>query len=223
MSRDINSDQVNVTQCWNSVGIWGDRSCDELTTVQRCRDCKVFKQAGRQLLERPMPRGYTQHWGKLIAQANARQGNKGTAVLIFRIGSEYFGFAASQVGEVMPALTTHQIPHVQGSILQGMVTLRGELKLLVSLRQLFGIADALDQPTADAWMIRAWSRADTLVFPVSELCAMHRYQAADLKAVPATLSASMAESVAGMFDWKEHHVALLNEHSLYERLVRGLR
>jgi len=222
MSHDLTVDDMDITHCWNSEGTWGDRSCEELKRVQRCRDCKVFRQAGRQLLERPVPEDYAQHWSKQIARADEGQTDKGHAVLIFRIGDEYFAFAANKIGEVMPGLPTHQIPHAKGSALQGVVSIRGEIKLLVSLRQVLEIADEHENH-GDAWIIRAWSGSDELVFSVTALCGIYRYQPAELTAVPATLSASISELTAGMIDWQEQHVALLAEPALYKRIVRGLR
>jgi len=222
MSVELKNSDMALAHCWNSKGTWGNRSCEALATIPGCRECNVFRQAGRQLLERPAPEAYAAHWAKQIGQADQRQADKGSAVLICRLADEYFAFIASKIGEVMPSLPSHQIPHTRGSILKGMVSLRGELQLLVSLRQVLDIADE-HEAAEDAWMIKAWSGSETLIFSVSELCTVYRYQAAELKPAPATLSAAMAALTTGILQWNGHAVALLNASILYEQMIRGLR
>ena len=46
------------SDCWNVIGVRGDRSCPELTTVVHCHHCPVFAAAGRTFLDAPSPPGY---------------------------------------------------------------------------------------------------------------------------------------------------------------------
>ncbi|MEM7650108.1 MAG: chemotaxis protein CheW, partial [Cyanobacteria bacterium P01_A01_bin.70] len=33
--------------CWNQIGVRGDRTCPTLETVIHCHNCPVYSQAGR--------------------------------------------------------------------------------------------------------------------------------------------------------------------------------
>ena len=55
-------------ECWNRIGIGGDRSCPELETHIHCRNCPVHAQAARAFFDRPAPEGYLADWTELLAQ-----------------------------------------------------------------------------------------------------------------------------------------------------------
>ena len=48
--------------CWNSIGIAGDRSCRELEAHIHCRNCPVFASAAEEFLHRVAPEGYLSEW-----------------------------------------------------------------------------------------------------------------------------------------------------------------
>ena len=37
--------------CWNTIGVYGQRTCVQLTTVVHCRNCAVYSQAAQRLLD----------------------------------------------------------------------------------------------------------------------------------------------------------------------------
>ena len=53
--------------CWNRIGVWGDRSCPELASAVHCHNCPVFATAGRQFLDVPSPSGYLEDWAERLA------------------------------------------------------------------------------------------------------------------------------------------------------------
>src|SRR3981081_1849213 len=46
--------------CWNRIGVHGDRSCAELQRHIHCRNCPVFAAAARALLDVPAPADFRQ-------------------------------------------------------------------------------------------------------------------------------------------------------------------
>ena len=56
--------------CWNRIGVYGDRSCPELSTFVHCRNCPVFAAAARSLLRPPRPEGYLAEWVRWLADAD---------------------------------------------------------------------------------------------------------------------------------------------------------
>src|SRR5262245_17096595 len=144
--------------CWNRIGIAGDRSCPELQTHIHCRNCPVFASAARDFFGRSAPTGYLTEWTQWLAGStdlacgeadhDVIQGDRDLiSVLIFRLGKEWLAFRTQAVAEVTAPRPVHRIPHRSSSILIGLVNLRGQLQLQVSLHGLLGVVNPAGSPT----------------------------------------------------------------------------
>jgi hypothetical protein len=40
---------VKLNDCWNKIGVWGNRECGELKKVIHCRNCTVYSSLAAQL------------------------------------------------------------------------------------------------------------------------------------------------------------------------------
>lgn len=62
--------------CWKVIGVWGldDRlTCPHLERFIHCKNCEVYTQAGRTLLERALPGNYKQDWTQVLSQKKRRR------------------------------------------------------------------------------------------------------------------------------------------------------
>jgi chemotaxis-related protein WspD len=145
--------------CWNRIGIGGDRSCPELKLHVHCRNCPVYASAAKTFFDRSAPSGYLEEWTSWLArideranQAEAEAGapgvHKGAGVLIFRLDQEWLAFRTQTVVEVTLPRPVHRIPHRTNAILNGLVNLRGQLQLCFSLHSLLGVHDSIAKPNA---------------------------------------------------------------------------
>lgn len=125
--------------CWNKIGVKGDRSCSELSKYVHCRNCPVFTAAGQRLFERKPPAGHLAEWTKRLAEPEAAIERGTISVLVFRIGDEWLAADISLLVEIAELRPIHTIPHRSNSVLAGLVNIRGELPLCVSLGGLLGI------------------------------------------------------------------------------------
>ena len=89
--------------CWNHIGVSGDRSCPELNTFIHCRNCPVFATAARIFLDRRAPEGYLADWSRWLADStgeargdeaerdddHALLHGEAVSVLIFCLGEEW--------------------------------------------------------------------------------------------------------------------------------------
>src|SRR5215472_14146833 len=64
------------TDCWNRIGISGDRSCPELEAHIHCRNCPVFASAARAFFDRPAPEGYLAEWTQWLASSAELAGHE---------------------------------------------------------------------------------------------------------------------------------------------------
>lgn len=129
--------------CWNQIGVQGDRTCPELETVIHCQNCSVYSQAGRSLLDRPAPEGYVAEWTALLGQPPQQTDYRTiVSVAIFRLGQEWLALPATVFNQVLEPAPVHSLPHRSDRILRGIVNVRGQILLCVSLHDLLGIAAA---------------------------------------------------------------------------------
>src|SRR5919198_3790598 len=126
------------TACWNSIGVRGDGTCPELARHVHCRNCRVYSDAALELLDGVPPAGYRAEWTTALAKAPARHEPDRTSVLIFRIGAEWLALSTALVQEVITPRRVHSLPHRAGGVVAGLINVRGELVVCVSLARLLG-------------------------------------------------------------------------------------
>jgi len=220
-----------VDDCWNRIGVWGSQQprCPVLDDVIHCRNCSVYSSAGRHLLEREAPAGYMDEWSEVLAGQGQAATEAALAMLVFRIGDEWLGLTTRVVREISKIRPMHRIPHRNDQVLGGLVNVRGELLVAISLGSLFGIRKAerytsghVEQSYAER-LIVIEQRGANFAFPVSEIYGIHRYRQGDLREVPATIDHSGASYMRGMLTLDPWHVGCLNEEELFESLARCLK
>jgi chemotaxis-related protein WspD len=220
--------------CWNRIGVSGDRSCPELISFVHCRNCPVFAAAARSFFNRPAPEGYLAEWACWLAGSDdddagepARQQNDcarfqshgvGLSVLIFRLGAEYLAFRTHVLAEVTKLHPVHRIPHHSDQILAGLVNLRGQIELCVSLHGLLG-ADASGAPTRLV-VLRDRDRRETWAFPSDEVLGVERISRSDWRAVPSTLVNPAVGFSQAVLAWNGRTIGLLDEQRIFAALRR---
>jgi chemotaxis-related protein WspD len=226
--------------CWNRIGVNGDRSCPELTTVGHCHNCPVFAAAGRRFLDAPPPPGYREEWAARLAPPLEESDTDLRSVLIFRLGEEWLALPVGVLVEVTGPRPVHRVPH-RGGLLAGLVNIRGELHLCVRLGQLLGLttpAETKGHPPEEPGPAGAPAEAgragptrmlvvrrdsDSWVFPVDEVDQVQRFPARELKPAPATLARALAKLSRGVFFWGERAIGYLDDATLFQTVRARVR
>ncbi|MBW4635294.1 MAG: chemotaxis protein CheW [Iphinoe sp. HA4291-MV1] len=223
-----------VHNCWNQIGIAGDRSCPELKTYIHCQNCPVYSSAGRSLLEREVPQAYIDEWTNLLSKEKSEKSLEADnrivsletiTVSIFRLGEEWLALSAQLIQEVMPISPTHILPHRSNNIFLGLVNLRGEVQICVSLKEFLGIetADGDRQNISHVIyerMVVVEKFGNRWVFPVDEIYGMQRIHPMELGNVPATLSKMPENYTQGLFNWRNQKVSYLDDELLFYALSK---
>lgn len=210
--------------CWSRIGVQGDGSCAELATHVHCRNCPIFIRAGTLLLNRPLPAHYRQEWTLHFAGQKQRAAATDSSATLFRIGREWLGIDTSLVQEIAERRPLHSLPHRRLGIVLGLVNVRGELLLCVSLSRLLH----LGQDASGSH--RAFSRLIVLnsgrfAFPVDEVHGVHRFSRQELKPPPVTLTHDHSRQgglTRGLLPWRGHLVGYLDGEALLTDLNRSL-
>lgn len=215
--------------CWRIVGVSGDRTCPELHTFIHCRNCPVLADAARAFFDRPAPVAYVDTWREILAAPATTVATDTTSVLVFRVGQEWFALPADLLVEVTVPRPLHSVPHRTGGGLTGIVNIRGQLQLCLSLHALLGSAGPDAAPAGGPPAGTGPSRrllvveqhggaGGRWVLGVDEVGGVHRLPRGAARAVPSTVGEAQARYSTALFDWQDHAVGLLDG----ERLFAGL-
>ena len=239
--------------CWNSIGVRGDRSCPELGRVVHCQNCPVFAAAGRRFLDAPSPPGYLEEWTERLAAPVEEAAADLESVLTFRLADEWLALPARVLVEVTTARPVHRVPY-RGGLLAGLVNIRGELYLCAHLDRLLrieklagaesptprvvrrGFADSAPATQANGEQSRDGRQgrpaerllvvhrdADRWVFPVTAVGQVARVPRGEIRPPPATVGRAAAHLSRGVFAWEGRLVGLLDDRRLFEALRTRLR
>ncbi len=213
--------------CWKQIGVRGDRSCPELQEFGHCRDCPVFSREGRTLLDREAPENYLIEWATLLAQERKPVCREGEVVQVFRLTSEWFALPAHCWVEVVGARPVRRIPHRSNPILMGLVSVRGEIHLCVSLSNMLGLEN--DEGLEHAKTREGNSRfcvvkKDNIgwVFPADAVHGLIFYSAKDVRNVPSTVAKSYRKFTCGLLDIEDKKVGLLDEIPVFDAFSRSV-
>jgi Chemotaxis signal transduction protein len=217
--------------CWNRSGVAGDRTCRELKTFIHCRNCPVYSDAGRSLLEQELPEGYLDEWTNLLRSSqgatNADAATGTISVGIFRLSDEWLALPAALFKEVTQISVTHTLPHRSNNILIGLVNIRGEIQLCISLKALLGleVADTSRQNISLVVyqrMVVVEREGSRWVFAVDEIYGIHHILSEQLGNVPATVSQGPETYTKGILSWQGQSVCYLDDDLLFYTLNKHI-
>ena len=211
--------------CWRHVGVGGDRTCAELATFIHCRNCPVLAAAARRFFDRPAPSGYLESWQTILEQPAADLDADASSVLIFRLGNEWLSLPTAVLVEVTQPRQLHRLPHRSGTIIAGIVNIRGQLQVCIRLEGLLGLDATAKEPPIAALTARLLvvERAGARwAFRVDEVAGVHRVPKRSLRDVPATVSGADTRATVALFAWQDRTVGLLDEARLLDGLPRQI-
>jgi len=204
--------------CWNRIGVQGDRSCPKLTEAIHCRNCPVFSDAGQRLFLRETPPEYLEERTRQLAEVEEAAGADMQSLLVFRLGPEWLAIETRSVIEVVETRAIHRVPHRTDRLLLGLVNIRGELHLCVSLRELLGIEGKAKGTVQGDRLLVAALGGDAWVFPVDGVEGVHAASAAIMEDLPHTVQKSPRYYCQAIFRHKDTRIGALSP----ARLVRAL-
>jgi chemotaxis-related protein WspD len=211
--------------CWNKVGVYGNKSCPELRTFVHCRNCPVYSTAGLHLLQRDVPDTYRAEWTSHFARKQKPTSLEDRSAVFFKISSEWLALPTHALHEVAERKTIHSLPHRKAGILLGLANVRGELVTCISLGHLLRIEPLPSQATLRTHYRRllvATGSGNRVAFPVDEVSGAERFRAEGLKPPPPALAGSDPSFIQALLDWQGVTVGLLDADLLFSTIDRNL-
>lgn len=212
-----------IHDCWNSIGVRGDRSCPELQHHLHCHNCPVFAAAAGELLDGGLPDGYVADWTRHFAMPAGEDHTQTRSALIFRVGDEWLALGTALFEEISEQRTIHSLPGRRHGIVLGLVNIRGELLVCVSLARLLHLQPAAQsrQAAASRLLVLRHESGRT-VFPADEVYGVHRFQARELKEPPAIVAHAEHRYTQALLSWNGHSAGLLDDELLCQAFNRSL-
>lgn len=230
------------SNCWNRIGAAGDQSCPELPRHVHCRNCPVFAEGARQLLERGLPDGYALEWASVLAEPVQAEKAFDRTVNVFRVGAEWLALPAAVFQEVVAIQPVRVIPHRSNAVLLGLVSVRGAMHLCFSMSALLGIPPSEGHPAAGAQTAGAQSagavagpaaramisprhcllldQGQGWVFQAQEVLGVCHFHAADLRPPPATVAHALPQFSQGLIEHAGRAIGVLDPGRLFKALAK---
>jgi chemotaxis-related protein WspD len=218
---------VKISDCWNKIGVWGNRECGELKKVIHCRNCTVYSSVAAQLFGAELPASYLEHWTAHFATELKIEGEQMQTALIFRVGAEWLALSPTSVKEIAEGRPTHSVPQRRSSALLGLSNIGGELLICMALDRLLGFEKAgprqsSSKQTIDRHLVVASRGGSRFVFPVDQVAGIHRFNPNKLNQTPSTVAKAHAAALRGILLWQDKSVGCLNDKLLFDMLEQSL-
>jgi chemotaxis-related protein WspD len=214
-------DAQAIDDCWNRIGIHGDKSCPLLIEHIHCRNCAVYSAAATRLLDRyALQQEDRDHVvGTLESEVKTR------SLLMFRLGEEWLGLATRSLVEVAPMQAIHSLPHQRSRALLGVANVRGALVACLSLVELLGLDGVSSVATGARVMPRMLiiaAHGGPVVVPVDEVDGIHAIDERLLEAASKSGYQANAKYTRGVLQFKGRSLRWLDEEQLLSAVTRSL-
>jgi chemotaxis-related protein WspD len=218
---------IKLNDCWNKIGVWGNRECGELKKVTHCRNCTVYSSAAAQLLGAELPQDYLERWTTHFAAEQKVESRQMQAALIFRIGAEWLALSPTNLQEIAEGRPIHSVPRGRSNTVLGLANIRGELLVCVALDRVLALEKVGPEKSSSKRavyrrMVVAGREGSRFVFPVEEVHGIHWFNPNELKAVPITVAKTQATYIKGILLWQDKSVGCLDDQLLFDMLDGSL-
>ncbi|HOT41817.1 MAG TPA: chemotaxis protein CheW [Syntrophorhabdaceae bacterium] len=214
------------SHCWKTIGIFGDSSCPELTSLVHCRNCSIYNKAGRGLFDRDMPIEFIEEATKNLSSIKEKEIEDYLSVIIFRVEKEWLAFKTIYLQETTSIRPVHRVPFRTNNVFMGVANINGELLLCISLARLLEYTPDEEKVQQDQRIYRRMivinKNGERYVFPVDEVLGIYRIPINDIEEPPVTLTKSPSTFIEGIFNLQDNKVGLLNEDSFLQALKRSI-
>ena len=187
-----------VSDCWNRIGVRGDKSCAELDRHAHCHNCPTYSATAASLLDRDLPGQTDDDWKRDFAAAAPVEQRRTRSAMLVRVGAEWFALPMLALDQVIERRAIHSLPHRRNAALLGLVNVRGQLLICVSLAQLLGVTEDMAAGTSGQRMVVIRGAGGRVVLPVDEVQHNCRFHDGDLLATPATTRRQLATFTTGL-------------------------
>lgn len=209
---------ARIDDCWNRIGVRGDKSCERLVEHVHCRNCEVHAAAAIHLLERYAA---MQDDIELVVDEPLVEH---CSLLLFRVAEEWLAIATRSLVEVVAQLPVHSLPHQRSRSLLGVANVRGTLVACLSLAELLGIPAGATQASGQrviARMLILTGQGGPVVVPVDEVEGIHAIARHTVQPAVRDGGLAVSQFSCGVFQWQGRSITQLDDELLRQAMSRS--
>ncbi len=204
--------------CWNRSGVWGQETprCSRLEEVVHCRNCDVFTQAGRRLFDSAANIEYSTEWADNRVSQRSQSTMDNHSYTVFRLADEWLAVSTRVVAEVCETGATHRIPHRNKNVLNGIMSVHGQLLPWLNLAALMGMPENVEQNAGSERCIVIEREQQAFVFSVAQVQGVMRVAAGEMRTAPAASIIESKQLIMGVASWSGHNVGCVDGEALFD-------
>lgn len=217
--------QDKINDCWNTIGVWGTQTprCERLQELVHCRNCSIYNEAGQKLLSREADADYLGEWKSNLSEPRSEQQSHLLSALAFRVGDEWFSIASNYIREITHCDKHHTLPHRKNPVLRGLVNVRGNLLLNISIGYLFKVNRGfLHKKKDNERYIVIQDSDNTYAFPATEVREIIHYAEHDIMPAPSTFKKDTSCYLKGIVKYQDSDIGIINEELLFQALLDSI-
>lgn len=185
------------------------------------RDAATLAEAAAKLFDRPASATWSAEAAAAFAERRDAGRHKDRSAIRFRIGPEWFAVATGAFDEVVSRRIIHTLPHKRAPALLGLVNVRGELVVCLSLARLLAIeGDA--EPSRWARLMVLRGPSGRCAVPVDEVQHTCRFHDGEVVPPPDTVARAATAFTRGLLPDGGRMLSWLDEGRLLAELDRCL-
>ncbi|NOY66756.1 MAG: hypothetical protein GXP13_05025 [Gammaproteobacteria bacterium] len=210
-----------INDCWNKIGVWrSDKNeCPKLKDVIHCRNCDIYIESGLSFLNRDLPEDYCSNNTEIYKQEADEDTGEALSVIIFRSQQNWFALKTSLFIEINNDKIIHSIPHNKNTFITGLVNIRGELELCISLDALISNSSTqTDESTNKKKLIIIKLDSGKYALKLDEILGVYRINNNHIQDAASIITGDSNHLVASSFDHKDKHVGLIDHELLNIKL-----
>lgn len=216
-------DAQPLDDCWNRIGVRGDKSCPRLIEHVHCRNCPVHAAAAIRLLDRY---ALQQDEPDAACAQPAVTGGATRSLMVFRLGDEWLALPTHILVEVAPPAPIHRLPHPRTRAVLGVANVRGALLACLSLVELLGLEAGGEPPVVagrrSPRMLVLAAAGGSFLAPVDEVDGIHAFDLGQLAAAERDNPLDAARCSSGVLQWCGRSLRLLDPEQLLQTMIRSL-
>lgn len=172
--------------------------------------------AGDRLFERRPSDDEVAQWTSLLGQVEgSKASQQPISTMPFSLGEQLLALPTVELQEVVEPGPLHRVPHRVGSVLRGLVNIRGRLELCVCLPTILG-SGGPSEPTSSSKLLLVGGEGRRFAFAVDQVLGIVKVNSDELS------ENHQGRHVRRSFLWEDRLVGLLEVESLHEALMKGI-
>lgn len=214
--------------CWNRIGVLGDKSCGELSVYDHCRDCPTYRSEAVRLLDALTSDERLDEETSRLAREKPPADRAGETLVIFRLGGTWLALSCAVVQEVVGSRAIHSIPYRRNGMVLGLANIGGELVACLSLQAILdlqeppGAAGVQPDKANPRILVTQQDGGTRLAYPVDEVFGIARLHPDDYVPPPPLITKAANSFTKAVLSWQGNPVSLLDALSLTAAANRSL-